>query len=136
MKTYFCIIGKGDTPIYETQLSVAASKVQKEGLIQFIIHAALDCVDQKLDSSQSTFLKIVDKFNDVVISAFVTPGHTKFMLLHGPKTDENSTKGFFTEVYELYLKILLNPFYEKNTMIQSSLFDLRVKQAGERHLPS
>ena len=67
---YFVIIAKGDVPvfgapalvltvwlccavcvvkIYEAQLT--PNKPQKEDLIQFIIHAALDCVDQKVWST-------------------------------------------------------------------------------------
>jgi hypothetical protein len=98
---------------------------QKEDLIQFIIHAALDCVEQKVWSTTSMYLKNVDKFNDIIISAFVTAGRTlllasfafvalmtfcrcadiKFMLLHDQKTDENAIKSFFADIHELYIKV-------------------------------
>jgi hypothetical protein len=74
MKQFFCIIARGDVPIYQTQLHSSASKLQKEDLIQFIIHASLDAVDQKVWTSNSMYFRNVDKFNDVNISAFVTAG--------------------------------------------------------------
>ena len=76
------------------------------------------------------FLKDVDKFNDLIVSAFSTAGcmidilciltaikirtvtviyslcsDTRFMLLHEQKLDENAIKTFFNEVYELYIKV-------------------------------
>jgi len=80
------------------------------------------------------YLKNVDKFNDVLISAFVTAGHTKFLLLHDARLEETAIRSFFFDVYELYLKVLMNPFYEKGTTISSSVFDDRVKTVGEKFL--
>lgn len=57
----------------------------------------------------------------------------KFMLLHDQKS-EDSIKSFFTEVYELYIKILMNPFYEKNAPIANPSFDNRVKLVARRFL--
>lgn len=42
--------------------------------------------------------------NNQQISAFVTAGNVKFMLLHGGKNEE-SIRMFFHEVYELYVKV-------------------------------
>jgi hypothetical protein len=97
---YLCIVAKGDIPVYEVELS-SAGKVdlksisfgkrklsfltcvrfkfpfcfeQKEDLNQFIVHSALDMVDQKVWSVNTMFLREVDKFNDQSISAFCTAG--------------------------------------------------------------
>jgi len=129
---YFCIIAKGDVPIFETHLTTSATKAQKEDLIQFIIHAALDSVEQKVWSTTSMYLKDVDKFNDLTISSFVTAGHIKLMLLHDHRADDNSIKSFFYDVYENYVKICMNPFYEKNSPITSKPFDERVKLIGKK----
>jgi len=129
---YLCIVAKGDVPIYEAYLAAPTAKVQKEDLIQFIIHAALDSVDQKIWSSTNMYLKDVDKFNDLTISAFATAGHIKFMLLHDHRTEELAVKQFFSDLYELYLKIAMNPFYQKNTPIISKAFDDRIKALARK----
>jgi hypothetical protein len=42
--------------------------------------------------------------NQQQISTFLTAANVKFMLLHGGKS-EDSIKSFFTDVYELYVKV-------------------------------
>lgn len=46
----------------------------------------------------------VDRFNNLTVTAFVTPGNARFLLLHDGRGDD-SIKAFFTEVYELFLKV-------------------------------
>jgi hypothetical protein len=81
------------------------------------------------------------------------------MLLHDHRVEENAVKNFLTEVratspyrpsqnwlksefdhltnyqaHELYVKILLNPFYTKGTVIHDRAFEERVLSLAERHL--
>jgi len=51
---------------------------QKEDLSyhhQFILHAALDVVQDLAWTTNAMFLKSVDRFNDLVVSVYVTAGH-------------------------------------------------------------
>ena len=100
---------------------------------QFILHASLDLVDEMQWKTNTTFLKAVDKYNDLYISAYVTPGSVRFLLLHEAK-NEDAVKSFFADVHELYIRVLQNPFYEPNTRIESSAFDARVKLSAQSHL--
>ena len=89
-------------------------------------------VDETVWSTQNMHLKGVDKFNDYFISAFVTAGHIKLMLLHDVR-NEDGIRNFFQDVHELYVKVLMNPFYEVNAAISSPLFDARVKVLGRKY---
>lgn len=90
------------------------------------------------------YLKLVDKFNDMSVSAFVTGGYIKFMLLHDGKSDD-TIRQFFNELYELYVKVCsfsfaipvvcsplnlrqvqMNPFYEPSSRITHPGFNSRV----------
>jgi hypothetical protein len=77
--TYFVIVGKEDSPLYELEFSTSSSRPTKEDnesqtLKQFILHASLDVVEELQWKDQSLFMKNIDKFNDYTISCFVTAG--------------------------------------------------------------
>ena len=127
----FIMVGKTDNPIYEAEFS--RKKEENRHLNQFIVHSALDMVDESMWTTNSMFLKTVDKFNEQLVSAFVTAGQVKFMLLHEAR-NEDGIKNFFNEVHELYIKLLMNPFYTTNTKIFSPVFDARVHALAKRFL--
>jgi trafficking protein particle complex subunit 2 len=131
MAQWFAIVGRKD-PIFELDLSVP----RREDLAraaQFIIHGALDMIDLQLAVSQSIFLKQVDRYNDQVVSAYVTPGGIKFLCLHDTSLRQDLLLSFFTETHEMYLKILLNPFYTPGTRIPlESEFHSKVKVLSKR----
>ncbi|KAJ2890121.1 Trafficking protein particle complex subunit 2 [Coemansia aciculifera] len=128
---YFAIVGTNDSPLYETELGV--QRDESKYLNQFIVHAALDLVDDAQFMSNACYLKTVDKYNDWNVSAYVTPSNVRLLLLHEVKADD-AIKLFFTDCHELYLKTLLNPFYEPNSPIQSQAFDAKVNTLAKRHL--
>ena len=82
MAPVLMIIGK-DEPLYEADFgkggSVPDGKEEQEGshLHQFVIHAALDLVEDRMWGTNSMYLKKVDEFNDLHVSAFVTAGSIK-----------------------------------------------------------
>ena len=83
----FMIIGPTQ-PLFEL-LDFSGSK--REDLArasQFLLHASLDCVDLAvLDKKflNSTYLQVVDRHNEQVVSAYVTPGGARFLVLHDMK---------------------------------------------------
>lgn len=104
----------------------------------------------------SRYLKVIDKFFNNYISCFVTGANVKFLLLHQPfggssssgssrsstsiaanptsAATEEAIKSFFLEVYENWVKAVMNPFYKVNMEVKSPIFRQRVFAAGRKYL--
>ncbi|EAZ31265.1 hypothetical protein OsJ_15368 [Oryza sativa Japonica Group] len=140
----FAIVSKNDIPIYEAEVGSAPKKEDLAYQHQFILHAALDVVQDLAWSTNAMFLKSVDRFNDLVVSVyfylynnivfFNLMTHARFMLLHDSRS-EDGIKSFFQEVHELYIKIFLNPLYLPGSRITSSHFDTKVRALARSSLP-
>lgn len=78
-------------------------------------------------------LGVVDRFNNLNVSAFSTACRTRFLLLHDGRSDE-SVKNFFRGVHELYIKAALNPFFLPAAKITSSEFNTKVRQLAKLYL--
>ncbi|KIP12853.1 hypothetical protein PHLGIDRAFT_17543 [Phlebiopsis gigantea 11061_1 CR5-6] len=102
-------------------------------VIQMIANASLDVIEDVMRKDSLMYLKSVDKFNEWTISAFVTPGNMKFVLLHETRNDDG-IRSFFLDVWELYVKTMLNPFHTAHTPIRSGVFDARVRASAKKHL--
>nr|GMC64651.1 trafficking protein particle complex subunit 2 [Ipomoea batatas]GMC66862.1 trafficking protein particle complex subunit 2 [Ipomoea batatas] len=110
----FMIVSRNDIPIYEAEVGTAPKKEDAAHQHQFILHAALDIVQ---DLAWTT-------------SAII---HTRLMLLHDSRNDDG-IKSFFQEVHELYIKTLLNPLYIPGSRITSSHFDTKVRALARKYL--
>ena len=66
------------------------------------------------------------------VSAFITAAQVKFLLLHDGKSDD-TIKQFFKDVYEVYLRVMLNPFFNSGVRITSPSFTQRVRSIARTH---
>ena len=94
----------------------------------------MDFLDEKLTAkSTGMFYPNIDRFNEWSVSAFLTPSYLRFIVLHDGKNDDG-IRNFCQDIYECYIKFLLNPFYTANEPIKSDAFDKKVVISAKRHL--
>lgn len=125
----FMIVGKSE-PLYEADIGAASDDLSY--LHQFILHSSLDMLSTVVWSNSSTYLKNIDRFNSLQVSAYITPGGMTFLLLHNGK-NEDIIKAFFTDMNEVYVKYLMNPFAIYDSPIISPQFDIQVRNIAKRH---
>ncbi|KAK6429264.1 TRAPP subunit [Oleoguttula sp. CCFEE 5521] len=176
MSYYFTIIGTKDNPLFESTFGTSkpgagdgTARFREEAvqMNQFIVHAALDLVEEVQWTTKDLYLKKVDTFQNNHIHAYITGGNVKFMLLMNadpsltaysnyaspppsrasmakqggllaanptsPQTEE-AVRGFMGEVYEAWVKCIMNPFYDVNSQVTSPVFRGRVSAAAKRYL--
>ncbi|CAN1190718.1 Trafficking protein particle complex subunit 2 [Linum perenne] len=62
----FIIVSRNDIPIYEAEVG-CLQREDAAQLNQFVLHAALDIVQDSAWSTSAMFLKHLDRFNDLVL---------------------------------------------------------------------
>lgn len=102
-------------------------------VLQMIAHSSLDAVEDMALYDGALYLRAVDRINEWTTSAFVVPGGTRFLILHEHKHDEG-IRNFFLDVWELWVKLNLNPLREPDSPVLSSSFDSRVRASARRYL--
>ncbi|CAA3027323.1 trafficking particle complex subunit 2 [Olea europaea subsp. europaea] len=75
----FMIVSRNDIPIYEAEVGSVPKKEDAAHQHQFILHAALDIVQDLAWTTSAMFLKAIDRFNDLVVSVYVTAGHILYL---------------------------------------------------------
>ncbi|CAP68438.1 uncharacterized protein PODANS_7_2540 [Podospora anserina S mat+] len=101
MSYYFAILSPLDTPLFEHEFGTSKSggdghprfTDQARHLNQFILHSSLDIVEELQWTQPGLYLKVIDKFFQNYISAFVTASNVKFLLLHQPTTSVPAANG-------------------------------------------
>lgn len=135
----FVIVGLDDHPIFEADLAVRGESGSRDDraqyLHQFVLHAALDAVEEQQWQGPNMNLGVVDKFNNLQVSAFVTAAQIKFLLLHDGKS-EDTVKLFFRDVYEVYLRVVMNPFFTPRSQIKSAAFNQKVRSLARSYFRS
>lgn len=131
---------------------------------QLIAHAALDPATDLQWLSGAQYLRAVDASHGLHVSCFVTGSGVRFLLLHDPASPtlalgsgsgpgggrgaagtgvpanptspaaEEAVRLFLGEVYEAWLKAVMNPFQSVGGRIGSQVFRTRVAAAGKKHL--
>ena len=109
------IVSKEDFPVYELAVEGLVKKKDYVQLHEFILHSSLDVIDSLQWTTSNMYLRTVDRFNELSVTCLLTPSSkelsytildAKFLLLHEGR-NEDGIKGFFNEVYELFVKVVL-----------------------------
>ncbi|KAA8496648.1 Trafficking protein particle complex subunit 2 [Porphyridium purpureum] len=127
------VVTERDQVVYQTTFGSTTLHGKQLVVAQLVLGSALDMVDEVMWTTRNRFLKAVDRFNDQLISAFVTAGNYRFLLLHSSR-HEDGVLWFFLELYELFVKVTLNPLYDRGLPVKSKVFDERVQALAAKHL--
>lgn len=90
-------------------------------------------VEQIMPSLNSHYLKVVDRYGEWLVSAFIASSGDRFLLLHDVR-NEDGIRQFFTEAHELWTRFSLNPFYRSGELVDSGPFEVKVRLIGKRYL--
>ena len=135
----FAIVDPKDRLIFISDLSSkSAAREDPPHLDEFVLFAALDMVDRAKRTSTDAYLKVVDRFNDLLVSALAPISGIKLLLLHKVGgtlgSGEEVIRIFLQEAYTLYVRLLGNHFYELDSYIKSEKFESIIKDLGRKLL--
>lgn len=65
------VVSRAGLPVYTADFA-AAPRDEAAHLHEFVMHAALDAVQEQLWSTPACYLRVVDGFRDLLVSAYVT----------------------------------------------------------------
>ncbi|KAJ4375932.1 TRAPP subunit [Neocucurbitaria cava] len=136
----------------------------ERSLVPFILHSALDIVEEvqwgpsTSSGSAPMYLKHIDKYQNMFVSCWITGGNTRFLLLTRPRDEtlnpaggakgslaggragapatEEAVKNFMVDVYEAWVKTIMNPFFAvgNGDVVRSPVFRQRVATAAKKYL--
>lgn len=82
-------------------------------LSQLVAHAALDLLDDLASTNKLMFLPNIESFHAWTVSAFITPGGLKMVLVHELK-NEQGIRAFLLETWESYVKVRDNGSWQRS----------------------
>lgn len=100
----FMIVSPEDSQVYEVRLSGEKEITYFHELISY---SSIDLVEAAEWTTNTMYLKTVDRFNEMLINCFITPGRMRFLLIHTWKNKDDAIKNFFCDVYEYYTKVFI-----------------------------
>jgi hypothetical protein len=77
---------------------------------------------------------VVDRFNYLNVSCYVSQGGKLFLVLHNTGKSEDAIRAFFVEAHELYVKYLMNPFVDSDAVIVSPHFNAQLRNLAKKFL--
>ncbi len=133
----FAIVSPEDRLLYSADFtSASVQRDEPPHLDEFILYASLDAVDRVKALSNDAYLRVVDRFNEFQVSAFLAVSGLRLLLLHRQGgtlgTGEEVIRIFFQEVYLLYVRLLQNPRYLPGRRIDSPRFDAAVTDLANK----
>jgi trafficking protein particle complex subunit 2 len=111
-----------------------ATTERDDYVFELIARGALDFVDERAWESNAAYLKVVDRFNDVNVYAYVTSTRVKFVLCAEMRADE-PMRAFFADVHEGYCVAMMNPMRDEDAPLDTSeVFQRAVRAAARKRL--
>lgn len=130
--TYFVIIGMNDSALFEWP-EAPESQHSQQATWQFIVHAAVDMVEERMWLDPNFALMKVDRSDErYYVSSYVGFTPVKLMLMQDCEPHDN-VRPFFFEAHELCLKYFLSPFSDPSVPIRSPEFEERMKMIYHRY---
>ncbi|KAG6781526.1 hypothetical protein POTOM_014436 [Populus tomentosa] len=150
----FIIVSRNDIPIYEAEVGSATKREDAAQMHQFILHAALDIVQDLAWTTSAMYLKAIDRFNDMVVSVYVTAGHIlcicdfvcysnkrnyTYLAVYAKVSRyyeivTTNKQSWAVYAFHNHIEILLNPLYLPGSRITSSHFDTKVRALARKYL--
>jgi len=103
---------------------------------ELVVRAALDVVDERSWETNATYLRVVDRFNDVDAHAHCAPTRARMVLLtNGARASggEDAVRGFFGDVHEAHAIATMNPMLGEDDALGRA-FDEAARSAAARRL--
>ena len=133
---YFAIVGTNDSPLFEYSHSksntIQSPATETRHLQQFITLASLDIIDEVIFQNTNLYLKIIDKYQQQHVYAFVMHTGIRLVLLM-EQARQDEVGRFFGHVADLVRRMMLNPFWEQNQKILDYGFRQRVEQLAIKY---
>ncbi|KAH8522628.1 hypothetical protein H0E87_003318 [Populus deltoides] len=107
----FIIVSRDDIPIYEAEVGSATKREDAAQMHQFILHAALDIVQDLAWTTSAMYLKAIDRFNDLVVSVYVTAGHILCVCDFNCYSDKKNAEKMENGIYVIFFAFSVGVYF-------------------------